>query len=645
MSGGILGLFFRSGNRVSSEQLERMAGAMGHWGPDGTHLWHEENAGLGCLRFINTPEAIHETLPRRMASGQWLAAEARIDNRQELFRRLRVPRELRGEMPDGELIDRAYLEWGEACTDHIYGDWSFAVWDPRAQELFLARDHHGITALYYYVDHRVFAFASDRRALLWLLKGSQSLDDVYLAQILLAWPVYHGERTVYSSIRRLPPAHRLSVRRSGAVQTSRYWVLEETPQRRFRSVDDCVEGLLDVFDEAVRARLRSQRPVGATLSGGLDSGAVVATAAPMLQADDTPLLAFTSVPLDDPAPYTTQRRFGDEWPLAAATARYVGNVCHRPIRAQEQTPLAAVHQMLAIKGEPQHAASNAFWMIALLRAARSADLGVLLTGQEGNATISWSGVDSTWRGYLRHLWPRRWRQNALFWLRRLLAAVPHPLLRAHRIRKLRRGQAWLDHTALNPSLAQQIEVLDRSIDDVLHPINLRYGRGTNVRLNMLAPGRSLIGAKWAEMGAAFGLEVRDPTADPRLLRYCLSIPDHWFVDPHTGTERYLIRRAMQDRLPEEVRQNTRKGLQAADIVPRLRREAPAVTRCLEEFAAGPAADYLDLPKVADAWQTVQREESPSSMRQAVVILMRGVMAGQFVQQGGSMPALQEIVDV
>lgn len=178
---------------------------MAHWGPDGKHLWRGENAGLGCLSYVNAPEAIYETLPRRMGNGLWLTAEARIDNRHQLFRRLRVPRERRKEMPDGELIERAYLEWGETCTDHLYGDWSFAVWDPRAQELFLARDHHGITALYYCVDHRTFAFASDRRALLALLQAPQPIDQLYLAQMLLAWPVYHGERTVYTSIRRLPP--------------------------------------------------------------------------------------------------------------------------------------------------------------------------------------------------------------------------------------------------------------------------------------------------------------------------------------------------------------------------------------------------------------------------------------------------------
>lgn len=411
----------------------------------------------------------------------------------------------------------------------------------------------------------------------------------------------------------------------------------------------------------MRARLRSQRPPGATLSGGLDSGAVVATAASLLPTDRAPLLALTSVPTADPTPYTSPGHFGDEWPLAAATARRAGRVCHRPVPAREPTPLAALHHMLAILGEPQHAAGNAYWLLALMRAARSADLGVLLIGQEGNATISWSGVDNGWRGHLRHLSLRRWRQSATFWLRRLLAVTPRPLLRPYRINKMRpyrinkmgpypirkmpSGQPWLHHTALNPSLAQHIDVFDRSIADPLHPINLRPGRGRETRLHMIAPGRSLLGATLAELGAAFGLELRDPTADPRLLRYCLSIPDHYFVNPRTGEKRHLIRRAMQERLPEQVRNNTRKGKQAADLVPRLRREAPAVTRCLDELAAGPAANLLDLPKLADVWQTVQREESPSSMTQAFEILMRGVMAGIFVQQHRSAPALQEMADV
>jgi asparagine synthase (glutamine-hydrolysing) len=113
----------------------------------------------------------------------------------------------------------------------IFGDWSFAACDQRARRLFLARDHCGNTALYYHSSPHVFAFASSRRALLALNLAPVELDELYLGQILVNWPAYHGERTIHKPVKRLPPSHTLAVtaEREGL---RRYWLLENTPEMR-----------------------------------------------------------------------------------------------------------------------------------------------------------------------------------------------------------------------------------------------------------------------------------------------------------------------------------------------------------------------------------------------------------------------------
>jgi asparagine synthase (glutamine-hydrolysing) len=157
---------------------------------------------------------------------------------------------------------------------------------------------------------------------------------------------------------------------------------------------------------------------------------------------------------------------------------------------------------------------------------------------------------------------------------------------------------------------------------------------------MLQPGRSTVGATYAELGAAYGLEIRDPSADVRLLEFALSVPDEIYIDPQTATNRWLIREAMKGRLPEEVRLNRRRGRQAADLVTRLRDSAAEVECVLNELDSGPAAAYLDVSYMRDVWEMVKAQDSPEALSKARKILMRGIAAGLFVNHFTDRPAMR-----
>ena len=469
---GIFGLFQLHNAPLAVQDLHAMHEAMAHWGPDGTASWYDEHAGLGHCRLFNTPEAVHERLPHVTADCRLvITAEARLDNRDELCDLFGISHADCASMPDGELIRCAYERWGEACPDHLLGDWSFAVWHPRERRLFLARDHHGNTALYYLHDGRRFAFASDRKALLALPDVPRRLNELYLAQVLVAWSAYHRPDTIYLDIHRLPPAHTMTVTPDG-VRVWRYWRLEDTPDLRLPTDEAYVEAFLDIFRQAVRCRLRSYRPVGVTLSGGLDSGSVTALAARLLAQEGKTLTAFTSVPLYDVTDTVSAQRFGDEWPFAAATACHAGKVEHIPIRAETVSPIASIQRMLDIHGEPLHAAGNHYWIMDLLVTAQQRGLGTLLTGQMDNGTISWTGLPSSkslpsylrrgayWQALrqkvLRPLAPawfqqryRQWRQHGTWQLTdqpwRPYAAIHQDLVRRLRLHE-RMAEAGYDTT-------------------------------------------------------------------------------------------------------------------------------------------------------------------------------------------------------
>jgi asparagine synthase (glutamine-hydrolysing) len=151
------------------------------------------------------------------------------------------------------------------------------------------------------------------------------------------------------------------------------------------------------------------------------------------------------------------------------------------------------------------------------------------------------------------------------------------------------------------------------------------------RLSVLEPGGSILGQLWYEIGGAYGLEVRDPTLDSRLMSFCWSIPRSQYV--RDGQDRMLIRRAMAGDLPDRVLWNPRKGRQAADLRQRLlehRGQVDEVLTRLEQSTL--ACRYLDLPRMRGAFQSVQQSSDRNTYRQCGSILLRGLMVGLFLQR-------------
>ena len=230
-----------------------------------------------------------------------------------------------------------------------------AVWDSVARRLFLAQSAFGNTALYYHQSAGAIYFASRLKDLLAMPEVPRRPSLLRVAQILTSWST-DGTSTGYEGIFRLPPAHTLTVQ-DGKLSTKRYWFPENLSPLQLGSDEEYAEAFLEVYGRAVRERLAGDRPVGMTLSGGLDSGSVCALAARALQAQGKRLPVFASVPLHA-VEYGRPRSFHDESPYVAATAAHLGNVDVDYIRAESISPLTAGRELLDLLDEPAHGPGN-----------------------------------------------------------------------------------------------------------------------------------------------------------------------------------------------------------------------------------------------------------------------------------------------
>jgi asparagine synthase (glutamine-hydrolysing) len=601
-----------------------MRSAMQEWGPDGGGTWMDEGAGLGSLIFFDTPEAVHEQLPVQSPRGFVLTAEARLDNRDELCVELNIPESERLASADGQLILRAYETWAEDAPLHLIGDWSFAAWHPLERRLFIARDHFGNTGLYYFQDADRFAFASSRKAL-FALGIPRRLNEFYLACLLVSWPAHHGSQTIELDLNRLPPAHSLALQ-GGRVRTNLYWWLENTPELRLHDPREYAERFLSVYDRAVRDRLRSQKDVGVTLSGGLDSGSVTVLAARALREHGRRLKAYTSVPLHDVGDTVDGDRFGDELPFAQSTASFAGNVDLIQIPARNYTPVHAIRNGLQVHDEPGHAAGNTYWILDLLDSARRDGLGALLTGQGGNATVSWTGADRG-QAIKRLMKTGHWRKTLQLLV---YPHVPLPFLRAAR-RLLRHGQLDWSRTAIRDDFARRIGLATLYLQGSGSTSNPEeWHTPLQQRFAIIKPGESFLGSIYSENSAAHGMEIRDPTFDKRVMECTISIPDHEFMGPD-GYDRWIMRAAMQGLMPDDVRLNRRRGRQAADLGQRLIDSAVEVEQALKEIEASPLArERLALERMRGVWKSLQEGVNQRTTHEAVTILTRGMMAGLYL---------------
>lgn len=645
---GIVGTYHLDGSGADRHHLDQALHRIAHRGPDGRGLWLEGSVGFGHQMRYTTPESVGTTQPLEdTESGIVLTADARIDNRDELTRALGWTSRPPSDVSDGALILGAYKKWGRDGPAHLLGAFAFALWDPREHMLLCARDHMGVKPLFYvYEPGRLFAFGTEIKAVLKCSGAPRTINDARVADYLCRWGG-DPETTFFESIRRLPPAHMMTVRADG-VSVQRYWALDRHRELSLGSDAAYVEGFREVFSEAVRCRLRSVDKAGVMLSGGLDSSSV-ACVARALPESPCPLPTFSAI---FPGLPQAEREVSDERRYLDALEAQGGLDPHR-VSLDDVSPLEGIDQVLRHLDQPPYI-GNLYLYRRLHAACQRAGVGVLLDGAEGDDAVSYG------YGYLMELAAhRRWsafNREAAALARRidgLRSAVFHRfgasalreeytggewLAFAHDTRTVARGldlpySDLLWTCALKPSIPAPVRRLWRkwksrgsngdrpSNSTVMARQELLARTDFERRRERFERQRQLVDytareAHWHALhggagdiatvleevdglAAMHGLEQRHPFYDVRVLSYCLALPpDQKLRD---GWTRSILRRAIGD-LPAEIRTRVDKADLSFNFRRNLSELEDSRLRQLIEEAPDEWANYVNVDAVRTAYR-------------------------------------------
>lgn len=552
---GIAGVYNLDGRPADRGLLRRMTDAMEHRGPDGVGHWVQGPVGLGHRMLHTTPESLLEQQPLTDESGTLcLTLDGRVDNREELRAALDAKGIRFRDDTDAELVLRAYECWGEECPAKIIGDFAFAIWDGRQQQLFCARDIMGLKPFYYYSDGRRFLFASELHQILEDTSVPQEPNEGVIAEYLSgAEPSL--QETLYQGIFQLPRAHALIVR-AGKVRKACYWDIDWSREIRYRSDEEYTQNFLEIFKEAVRCRLRSHRPVAAELSGGLDSSSIVSVAQWLFRQGlvenpgfETFSVAFPGQPWDERLYF---QEVVQKWDLQSnivtekrlEASALVGEVCKYrdfpDFPSQEEMFSSAMVLMqdkgcrvvLSGDGGDQWFTVSLFHNADLLRNLKIRE--AIRQSCMDSQFLALSSADTRrspayvlLRYGLFPLLPRFARQGIKWAVKREGDGVPR----------------WIV-----PQFARQARLAER----------LREKETVRERFATVAQRKeigSLLNYPYYWLIdrhiSRFGLEYRHPLMDRRVIEYCLALPPEQRRRP--GQTKFLLRQAMRGLLPERVR--------------------------------------------------------------------------------------------
>jgi asparagine synthase (glutamine-hydrolysing) len=544
---------------VEHEVLERMNAVLAHRGPDDAGIYCQGAIGLAHRRLsiIDLSPAGHQPMANEDGTI-WIVFNGEIYN----FRELRPDLLQRGHrfrsQTDTEVILHLYEQHGVECLHRLRGMFAFAIWDGPRRRLFLARDRLGKKPLCYQQDGEAFRFASEVKAILQDPAVDARPDPAGIGQYL-TYGYVPGSTSAFQGIRRLPPAHFL-IWESGRTQVTRYWRLRRDRKER-RSEADWCEAILARLEEAVRLRLISDVPLGAFLSGGIDSSAVVAM---MSQASSKPVKTF-SIGFEEPE--------YDELRYARQVAERFGTEHHEAVvRPDAMTMLPK----LAWYYDEPFADSSAVPTYYVAEMTRRY-VTVALNGDAGDENFG--GYDRYVANLLAASFDR-WPGAGIFRrvIRRGLRLWPHGgrrgSLRSRGRRFLdgltdapeRRYARWLCYfygerkdELLRPEFRASLDGAD-ALDLLLAvyresdaPDFADATLGVDTALYL--PDDLLVKVDIASM--AHSLEARSPFLDHEFMEFAATIPSDLKV--RGRTKKYILKRALADLLPEAILHRPKMG--------------------------------------------------------------------------------------
>jgi asparagine synthase (glutamine-hydrolysing) len=365
-----------------ARRLDTALDLLKHRGPDDRGTWCDAHAWLGLRRLaiIDLSPGGHQPMTDSV-TGVTIAFNGEIYNYLELREELRSLGRAFRTRSDTEVLLQAYLAWGHDCLQRLNGMWHFVIWDPRDHTAFIARDRLGVKPSYYSLKGRRLIVASEPKAIIAVEPAHRSVDKSVLRDFLIHSALYASNQSFYEGISVLPPAHRATFHAAtGKLVVQRYWAPPSEEANESSALN--LEEFAGLIGDSVRLRMRSDVPVGITLSGGLDSTTILTEAAKHTDR----LVAFTSVYRATPDVNISEERW------ARLAVSHFKNV---ELEAVDATPEHWIETLRQISwhmdGPADSPAVYPLWRI--MERARAAGIPVLLEGQ---------GADELLGGYVQY---------------------------------------------------------------------------------------------------------------------------------------------------------------------------------------------------------------------------------------------------
>jgi asparagine synthase (glutamine-hydrolysing) len=548
---------YRSAAPVAAPVMRAMCDLISHRGPDGDGVWTDGAVGFGHRRLAIIDLSDAGRQPMTAADGATtITFNGEIYNFLELRRELERRGHRFRSRTDTEVILAAYREWDVECLSRLRGMFAFALWDHRRRRLFVARDRVGKKPLHYWLDADGIAFASEPKAFL-ADPSFRAEPDSEAISAYLAYQYIPSPLSAFKGVHKLPPAHYLLVE-NGSLTIRRYWKLSYARKQQI-SVDDACSELLQRLREAVRLRLISDVPLGAFLSGGIDSSAIVAL---MAELSDAPVKTFS---------IGFEEQDFDELPHARLVAQRYQTDHHEYVVRPDA---AEVFPHLVWHYNEPYADPSGIPTYYLSELARQ-HVTVALNGDAG---------DENFAGYRRYIPAARAQQfdRLPSPVRRALASIAHSApapLQTDSL--LYRGRRWLRRLADSPEgrYARRVMLFDPDLkQEICEPgfIAATGGAGGETFLRdafLASDATDLIDAQ-LDVDVAYylsdcllvkvdiatmahGLEGRSPMLDHEFMEFAASLPSDLKI--RHGVSKYILKQAVREILPSQIIDRPKKG--------------------------------------------------------------------------------------
>jgi asparagine synthase (glutamine-hydrolysing) len=558
---GITGIFdTRAARPIPHLVLHRMNESQTHRGPDEGSLHLEPGVGLGHRRLSIIDVATGQQPLFNEDQSVVIVFNGEIYNFQELIPELQALGHRFRTKSDTEVIVHAWEAWGADCVQRLRGMFAFALWDRNRQTFFMARDRLGVKPMYYAVlDDGLLLFGSELKSLM-AHGGLRREIDPCAVEEYFAFGYVPEPRTIFKQARKLPPGHTLLVHRGRVVpEPTRYWDVRFSLDHRI-TVQEAGEELIRRLDESVRLRMISEVPLGAFLSGGVDSSAVVASMAKV----SSDVVNTCSIAFDDPA--------YNESEFAKLVADRYRTRHHVETVGSDDFDL--IDELARLYDEP-FADSSAIPTYRVCQLARKR-VTVALSGDGGDETFGGyrryqlhlmeerlrSALPASVRrplfGLLGHLYPKADWAPRVFRAKTTFEGIARNSVEAYfhsisLIREPARSKLWSRSFRAELGGYSAIEVFHRHARraDTDDPLALvQY-------LDMHTYLVGDINTKVDRASMAHSLEVREPLMDHKLVEWVATLPSALKI--HGGQGKYFFKKALQERLPDDVLYRPKMG--------------------------------------------------------------------------------------